>query len=310
MGCPAPRALRHIFVRHDPSSCGTVCCVLVSLAIFATFSPAFGQTLSPEKQALFRRKGELLKEIRAYEQKKAEAQATLAQANSIREMAKAVNQMNDADVAAQAVEVAQQAISTAEKNIAVDQRRLDAINVALTWHDSVKPRAVATIVRGHVSVETRSGPYPFDPTVPVAMGDHISVGGDGFLELLLQDGTEMHLGPNSDFDYERDVQGVYYQLFRGELHKITIMGVRGANDRARYKGLQAIAAVRGTDFTLEIKGGQDVFTVFEGAIEVDPGGGRDKVVLNAGEEVAVPKSGPVGRPFAFDPKKVSRWWEK
>lgn len=279
------------------------------LAFFAALPALFSQTLSPEKQALLKRKGEILKEIQTLEHQKVEAQSTLAQAESVRDMARAANLVNDANIAAQAVGTAQQAITIADKKITDDRERLNSINRALNWHDSAKPRAVATIVRGHISLLTNFGSYPFDPTVPVELGQHISAGEDGFLELQLQDGGQLQLGPKSDFLYERDVQGVYYQIFRGALHKISIMGVRGANDQPRYRGLQAIAAVRGTDFTVEIKDGQDVFMVFEGAIEVDPGGGRDKVTLNAGQRLAVPKSGPVGQAVAFDSKAVSYWWE-
>lgn len=289
----------------------TGCSFLSLVALLALGPTLLAQTISPRRQTLLKRKGELLKEIHGYEQKKAEAQTTLAQATSIRDMAKAQNLVNDANTAAQAVGVAQQAITMADKDIADDQQRLDAINRALTWPDSDKPRAVATVVRGRISLVTRNGAIPFDPTAPVEIGQRISVGDDGFLELQLEDGSAMHLGPKTDFLYERDVQGVYYQLFRGELHKITtVMGVRGANDQRRYEGLHAIAAVRGTDFTLEIIGAQDVFTVFEGEIEVDPGGGRDKVTLSGGQKLTVPRSGTLGPPVGFDPKAVSQWWER
>jgi hypothetical protein len=312
VGCPAPRnhsSLRRVFGHRN--SRGFTRCSLALCAMFAISSvPLLGQPLSAEKQILLKRKGELLKEIQGYEQKKAAAQATLSQAISIRDMAKAANHVNDANVAAEAVGVSRQAIATAEKDIADDQQRLDAINRALNWPASAQPRAVATLARGHIVLETPNGPRPFDPTAPVEIGEQISVGDDGFLELQLDDGSQMQLGPKTDFEYQRDVQGVYYQLFQGELHKITIMGVRGANDQARYRGLQSISAVRGTEFTLEIIGGQDVYTVFEGWIEVDPTAGRAKIAVKAGQRLTVSKSGAVGQPVAFDPKTVQHWWEQ
>ncbi len=288
-------------------------CSFLSLVALLALGPALlAQTISPQRQTLLKRKGELLKEIKEYDQKKADAQKTLEQGASLRDMAAAANQPDQANIYARAVGVAQQTIDTADKYIADDNQRLDAINRALTWRDSALPLAVPTIVRGHITVEGRYGSRPFDPTVPVEIGQHISVGDDGFLELQLEDGSEMHLGPNTNFEYGRDVQGVYYQLFRGEMHKVTtaVMGVRAANDEPRYKGLQAIGAVRGTDFTLEIAGTQDVFAVFEGEVDVDPGGGRDKVSLHGGQKLAVPRSGPVGPPIAFDSKIASRWWER
>jgi len=53
---------------------------LLSLSIAALAAPSFlyWQTPGPQKQAFLKRKGELLTEIQAYDQKKAEAQTTLS----------------------------------------------------------------------------------------------------------------------------------------------------------------------------------------------------------------------------------------
>lgn len=304
------RALRgiarasHICHHGRVSYCG---CFFLAAA-FGLPPILYGQTISPQRQALLGRKGELLKETETLEQKKGEAQATVTQGSSLRDMAKAANQPDQANTYAEAVGVAQQAIAAADKKIAEDQQRLDAINRALTWEDSVVPRAVATVMRGQITVKTRYGGFALDPTKPVGLGEHLVVGKDGFLELQLCDGSELHLGPNTDFLYQRDVQGVYYQIFRGELHKISIMGVRGANDEPTYRGLQSVVAVRGTEFTFEVNPDGEIFAVFEGVIDVDPGSGRQKMTLTAGYKLIVPKSGRVGQPVAFDPNSISHWW--
>lgn len=286
--------------------------VFLALLIGALCSSqsAFAQTISPQKEALLAQKGKLLKEIDGYEQKRAEARTTLAQATSLRDMAKGANQVNQANIYAEAVGMSQKTVDTAEKSISEDRERLDAINHALAWEDSVVPRAVPTLVRGHITVTTHYGNFSLDPTKPVELGEHVLVGGDGFLEMQLEDGSRMHLGPNTDFLYERDVKGVYYQIFRGVLHKITIMGVRGSNDEATYRGLHTVGAVRGTDFTLEVKDAQDLFTVLEGEIEVDPGAGRKKISLKAGQQLSVSQSGPTGSPVRFDTNALARWWER
>lgn len=285
----------------------------VALAVFASSFPALlpAQTLSPQRQILLKRKAEVLKSIEAYQKKETEAQSTIDQATSMRNRYDASRDSKNAGIAAQAMDVAKQALANAQKYERDDRERLEAINRALAAPETNKPQGIPTLTRGHVVRQTPQGNVPFDPASPVRLGDRISTGNDGFLELQLDDGSQMHIGPNTDFLYERDVQGTYYELFKGELHKITILiGVRGATDQPRYRGLQAIAAVRGTDFTLEVDNGQDVFRVLEGEIEVDPGAGRAKIVVKPGQKLTVSGSGPVPQPSIFDPISADRWWEK
>lgn len=301
--------LRQTRVKRCCRASVLACISLIAATCLSPTSPA--QTLSPLKQVLLAQKGKLLKEISEYQQKETEAQGTLAQAESLRDMAKSAHEVNQANIYAEAVGLAQKTIETANKNISDDRERLDAIDRALSWHETITPYAVPMLVRGHVTVETPYGSRPFDRTAPVEIGQHLLVGDDGFLELQLQDGSRMHLGPNTDFLYQRDVQGVYYQIFRGALHKITIMGVRGSNDDPTYRGLRTIGAVRGTEFTLEVTPEQDLFTVFEGEIEVNPGQGRDKVTLQAGQKLAVSNSGAGNTPpTGFDAATAAHWWDR
>jgi biotin carboxyl carrier protein len=286
-------------------------CTLLLLA-FVSCTTLFGQTITSQKQALLKRKGELLKSINSYVEKEKEAEATFQQAASIRRQAEAAADSKNAAIAAQAMDVAKEAVTRARNNKSEDQERLDAINTALGWPDSEKPQAVATLVRGHVFRKSTAGLVRFDPVIPIQPGDRISTGDDGFLEMQLANGSQMHIGPKSDFSYQQDVQRIFYELLGGKFHRVSvwIVGTRGANDEPRYKGLQAVAAVRGTEFTLEVVGTQDVFTVFDGELEVEPGGGRETVALKGGQRLVVPKSGQPTQRLEFDPNSAARWWQQ
>ena len=218
---------------------------------------------------LLRMKGVFLQNIKNDQAAIANDQSLLDRARAAHNEAVANGDSDGASVTAEAIGNAQQALDRAKQNLADDQGRLSAVNQAMVlWTsigDRTGPRALATIVRGQITVDTAEGPKPFDPYSPVHPGQHVHVGPNSFLELQLEDGGEMHIGPNSDFLYERDVQGVQWELFEGELHKITvIMGVRGANDEPSYRGMASVAAVRGTDFTLSTDGKKDTYTVLEG----------------------------------------------
>jgi FecR protein len=276
-------------------------------------SPAATAQKAPNAD-LLEVKGVFLKHVNDDRTQIDKYEGLLARAQDAHSQAVKDSDIDGENVTAEAIGNAQQALDRARLNLADDQTRLDAVNRALQWwgdnRDTGVPRALATILRGQVTVDSPTGPVVFDPNSPVRPGERIHVGDKSFLELQLDDGSQMHLGPGTEFLYERDVQGVYWQLFRGEMHKITIiMGVRGANE-PRYRGCTAIAAVRGTDFTLETNGTGDTFTVLDGAIEVDPGSGRDKVMLRGGQRLVVAKSGAVGSPVTFDAKTLSHWWAR
>lgn len=67
-------------------------------------------------------------------------------------------------------------------------------------------------------------------------------------------------------------------------------------------------AFRGTDFTLATDCQEDIYTVLEGEVEVDPGGGRPKVTLTGGQQLVVPKTGSAEPVARFDPNALVRWW--
>lgn len=293
--------------------CTAVACLLLAWLVSVN-SVSSASAQSVPNADLLAMKGEFLKHVNEDKAAIANDQALLGRARAAHQQALSDNDSDGISVTGQAINNAQQALDRATRNLKDDQLRLAAAEHALTlWTaagDSIGPRALATIVRGQIVVDTPQGPKPFDASLPVQPGQHIRLGPNAFLELQLGNGSEMHLGPNTDFEYERDVNGATWEIFKGELHKITvIMAVRGANDETRYRGPTAICAVRGTDFTLSTDGNKDTVTVLEGSVEVDPQGGRPKTTLSAGQQLVVPKSGTMASPKYFDSKTVSRWWE-
>lgn len=287
---------------------------VVALSLLVLFSGASCAQNVPNAD-LLEMKGHFLKQVNDDKAAITRDENLLTEAEAAHQQALSNNDSDGAAVTLQATQNALQALEKARLNLADDRKRLDAVNQALVlWHsvgDSIGPRALATIVRGTITVDTPQGSKPFDPYAPIHPGQHILLGPDAFLELQLGHGSEMHLGPGTDFEYERDVQGVQWEVFKGELHKITvIMGVRGANDDTRYRGATAICAVRGTDFTLSTDGNKDTVTVLEGSVEVDPGSGRPTITLTGGQQLTVPKSGAVVPATTINPATMRKWWEE
>jgi FecR protein len=278
--------------------------------IVPAHAPAAQQDVGQWRQVLVQRKADLLKQIADYQDRRKQSQSTLSQATVVRDSAKAAGNAQDENYANQAISVARDATAAADRNIADDRERLEAVERALAWPESQQPVSFALLTRGTISVHTLAGEHPFDSSRPLLPGTHLRLGKDAFLELLLQDGSQVQVGPGSDLLYDSDDQGFFYRLFQGRMRKVNaILGVLGSNE-PRFRGLTAVAAVRGTDFTLEIAGGQDTYSVFEGEIEVRPNGGRRAVRLKAGQKLTVPKSGVVGEPQSLNPGSADRWWDR
>lgn len=299
--------------RWLPFACLRWILALVCFAALIPFNTASAQTVP--NAALLQLKGEFLKRVNQDQAAIASDQTLLARAQSAHQHALSENDSDGMSVTAMAITNAQQALDLATQNLSEDQKRLHAVDQALigwtTVGDSLGLCALATIAEGTITVDTPQGPEPFDRYRPVRPGQHIRLGPDAFLELQLGNGSAMHLGPGTDFEYERDVKGAQWQVFKGELHKFTpMMGIHIPGDDALYRGLVSVCGVRGTDFTLSTSGGQDTITVLEGSVEVDPGLGRSKVTLTGGQKLIVPKAGAVGPVTSFDPNTMRKWWEQ
>jgi ferric-dicitrate binding protein FerR (iron transport regulator) len=66
-------------------------------------------------------------------------------------------------------------------------------------------------------------------------------------------------------------------------------------------------AVRGTKFSVEAKGDETEFAVYEGAVEVGDLEGRKTVLVEAGFKVVVAKDA-ISEPVKI--AAVDNWWEK
>ena len=124
--------------------------------------------------------------------------------------------------------------------------------------------------------------------MPLEEGDRVVVAEGGTAEVALDGGSLITVRENSDFKLEKTAKGEssFFLQIGSLLAKIQKLG----NQRLRVRTPTAVAAVRGTEFGVEVDGDNSHVGVFdEGKVEVtgDTGGAPELLISN--QETSVKK---------------------
>jgi hypothetical protein len=159
---------------------------------------------------------------------------------------------------------------------------------------------------------------PVEKDMPLEQGDHLKTGARGFAEILVDDGSQIRLGENSEITFSelsadsqtKSITASVYLWFGRMLCNIT----RFAHARSKFE-LQTptvVAGVRGTDFAVEVLDAkQSEVGVFDGEVAV-AGLDRQKkplreseVVLGKGYQSSVFKNKPPSPPVQLRERMLS-----
>lgn len=238
-------------------------------------------------------KEEAEKEVLQWERALAQAQDAEVWAQEALKKAHKANDEKAMSVALQALDTAKRAKPAAETLIQAARLRLERLIAVLSL---VLPKdktfAVPTLARGKIERKSGEGWEPFDPSRPLMDGDTVQTGPDGRLEIILESGQRVELGPHTAYTYRKEPQGLLHRLFKGRLlfkrpaFQDTPPSVPVRGENIRVQGMTAIAAVRGTEFEL----GQDE----AGFTHLRPVAGKIELAAGPGGE----------------PRKLTRWWEE
>ena len=124
--------------------------------------------------------------------------------------------------------------------------------------------------------------------MPRKEGDRVVVGEGGSAEVALDGGSLITVREKSDFKIEKSAKGdtSFFLQFGSLLAKIQKLG----NQRMRVRTPTAVAAVRGTEFGVDVDGDNTHVGVFdEGKVEVEGGAGGKPELLIANQETSVAK---------------------
>ncbi len=121
----------------------------------------------------------------------------------------------------------------------------------------------AKIVRGDVRIERAGTSVPLKVGDPVQEKDRIVVPADGSAGITLRDDTRISLGPRSalvinsfSFDSKTQEGNVDTSIFRGTMRYVTGLVGRLSPTSVRVATATATVGIRGTDFIIEVAGGE------------------------------------------------------
>ncbi len=141
---------------------------------------------------------------------------------------------------------------------------------------------------GDVSIQPADGSpeVSAEADMPLEDGDRVVVGEGGSAEVALDGGSLITVKANSDLKIEQSDKGdsSFFLAAGALLAKIQKLG----NHRLKIRTPHAVAAVRGTEFGVEVEGEHSHVGVFdEGKVEVSGGAGGAPELLISNQETSV-----------------------
>jgi len=156
-----------------------------------------------------------------------------------------------------------------------------------------------TAASGDVRVHPADGSEPVEGSadMPLEEGDRVVTGEGASAEISLDGESLLTLSANSDFTLEKTArdESSFSLAFGSLLAKIQSLGAR----RLSVRTPTSVAAVRGTEFGVDVEGAdQSHVGVFdEGRVEVSGQGATE--VLTPNQETSVARGRPPLKPFAL-----------
>lgn len=137
----------------------------------------------------------------------------------------------------------------------------------------------------------------------VKAGDTVTAEGKSKAVVFLSEGGRVDLkeGAKIKFHSEDEIETI------SGVFKFLIKRIRG-NPKIIRSG-DAVIAVRGTEFLVEVGNNGTKVKVIEGAVEVSNTQSKGTVQVATGQETKTVKGGLPTKPKTFDPKTLENWWE-
>lgn len=175
-----------------------------------------------------------------------------------------------------------------------------------------------TFIKGNVDV-LRKGETK---TIPAVKGDTVyekdivRSKSNSRAHILLSDGSKLNIAQKSrieikTFEYKpkEKKKRSFFRVFRGKLRAIVSKLFESAGSSFEVETPTAVAAVRGTDFILEIpespEADETVLAVFEGKVSIRNKDSKipGELILEAGETTTVGKTSAPSQPRRFSPSE-------
>lgn len=152
--------------------------------------------------------------------------------------------------------------------------------------------AVAQTVQGHVEVQ-RGGRGTFRTLAQrdaIKTGDIVRSGSDGSAEFKWADGTRWKIMPGTEITVKKSTSHMVKRADQSQLKLssgkvfVRIMKTLAPSSRFEVETPTAVAAVRGTIFSVEVVGGKTEVAVFKGEVKVSSGEASQSTTVLPGHQ--------------------------
>ena len=256
----------------------------------------YAERLARERQTVVQR-------LESYSQARRRSEAALAGAEKAVALAQELHDNQAAQIARRAKANAMSALARLDLLQRAETERLQRLDKRTSFLIDARRVDYVSRFKGAVS---RTGGKELD--APLAPGDTITTGQDGFFEVSFLGGASMTLGPNTTLRL-LDAQEVSYQHTRGRIY--FLMRCAKTPEVCRYRRITPGVAigVRGTAFETDVDdAGTTVVRTFEGKVTLTPARkGTPEEAVFAGSQATVSKDGKVLSRGKIA-KAATAWW--
>jgi hypothetical protein len=113
--------------------------------------------------------------------------------------------------------------------------------------------------------------------------------------------VDVQLRESSSLTISEDSENGIELLLKEGFGRIRAVLMHWLKPRFEVRTPTAVLAVRGTEYSLDIRDGREVLSVYEGVVVATPALGGEPVPVKAGEQLSWGRSLPWPPPVRFDP---------
>jgi hypothetical protein len=245
--------------------------------------------------------------LKQYDTSEANAKNALAEGKRVAARARSIND-------AGALAVAEQAVAKAERTLADVRAARQRDRELLAACDKAAKNSLilyasglsATFPGHHEGTVTRSGSKALD--APFEVGDELTTGADGRIEIYFTSGDRYIVGPHAHLKITAGPEGGALSMLKGRFMFQLNCAKRGHRCPSMRTPTVAVA-VRGTvyDVNIDDKGTTRVI-VLQGVVDIK-GKNGDTIAVETGHEILIDNKGMAAGPKPFDAGAYERWWK-
>ncbi|HOP86733.1 MAG TPA: FecR domain-containing protein [Syntrophorhabdaceae bacterium] len=289
--------------------------ILFFVLILSGIKATYAQDINGFLLGIYFKREQAIEKIRQLEIEINKNKSTISQSQTLIDLSRQKGNKEAEKVALEALQKAKESLKKNEESLnrwKTHKIMLDHVYTSLQNEINNKNiKGVTSYCSGRVDIFKANGDKVSCENGLLEPGDMVwTYDGTAKIEMLGGRGTTT-VGPWSIFKMRDDSEiEQIWELIKGKIH-MTIEKIKESirSRRVNIRTVEAVCAVRGTEFYMERK--EDILWLYviDGSVEVKGIKDERMVEVFSGYRIRVTKDGLIGEPEKINLKDVERWWE-